>query len=143
MTRRTGSAALCAATLLVAACSGSASPPPHAATADVTEFKISLDAARLAAGEDSFSVRNDGTITHEFVVVRTDLAADALPKAADGGVDEEGTGVTSVDEVEDIAAGSTGSLTVTLPAGKYVVFCNLPGHYAGGMRAAFEVAGGS
>jgi len=140
MSRRTGLAALCAATIAVAACGSAAPAPlPHKATATLTEFKISLDAAKFAAGEDTFSIRNDGKITHEFVVVRTELAPSALPIGSDGGVDEEATDVTAVDEVEDIAAGATGSLTVSLPAGKYVVFCNLPGHYKGGMHAAIEV----
>ena len=35
--------------------------------------------------------------------------------------------------------GKTGRLTVTLPAGKYVLLCNLPGHFAGGMYADFTV----
>ena len=145
MTRRTGLATLCAATVLaLAACGGAANgaAASHTATATVSEFKIALDTATLAVGQDTIAIRNGGTITHEFVVARTDLAADALPVGADGGVDEEATEVTHVDEVEDIAAGSTGSLTVSLPAGHYVVFCNLPGHYKGGMRAAIDVTGG-
>ncbi len=142
MSGRRGLAALCAASIAVAAC-GSAAPLPHEATVTVAEFKIALDTAKLAAGEETLSIRNEGAITHEFVVVRTDLAADALPVGSDGGVDEESTETTHVDEVEDIAAGATGSLTVSLPAGKYVVFCNLPGHYTGGMHAAIEVAAGT
>ena len=144
MSHRRGLAALCAATIALAACGGGATAPsPHTATATVGEFRIALDTARLAAGQETLSIRNDGKITHEFVVVRTDLAPDALPTGADGGVDEEATDVTHVDEVEDIAAGSTGSLSVSLPAGTYVVFCNLPGHYKGGMHAAIEVTAGA
>ena len=144
MSHRRGFATLCAATLALAACGGGAvAPSPHSATATVGEFKIALDTAKLAAGEETLSIKNAGTITHEFVVVRTDLAAEALPIGADGGVDEEATDVAHIDEVEDILAGSTGSLTVSLPAGKYVVFCNLPGHYKGGMHAAIEVTAGA
>lgn len=29
---------------------------------------------------------------------------------------------------------------MSLPAGHYVLLCNLPGHYAGGMRADLTVA---
>ena len=58
---------------------GGAAPLPHKATATVAEFKIALDTAKLAAGEETLSIRNNGKITHEFVVVRTDLAAGALP----------------------------------------------------------------
>jgi len=34
-------------------------------------------------------------------------------------------------------------LTVDLKAGRYVVICDLPGHYAMGMRAPLTVAGGA
>ena len=144
MSHRMGLAALCAATLALAACGGGASPPtPHAANATVSEFKITLDTAKLAAGSDSFSIKNAGAIAHEFVIVRTDLAADALPAGADGGVDEKETGTTHITETEGITPGGTGSLTVSLPVGQYVVFCNLPGHYKGGMHAAFAVTAGA
>ena len=99
--------------------------------------------AKLAAGSDSFSIKNAGAITHEFVIVRTDLAADALPVDADGGVDEKETGTTHITETEGITAGGTGSLTVSLPVGQYVVFCNLPGLYKGGMHAGFQVTSGA
>jgi uncharacterized cupredoxin-like copper-binding protein len=144
MSHRMGLAALCAATLALAACGGGASAPtPHTATATVPEFKITLDSAKLAPGSDSFSIKNAGAITHEFVIVRTDLAADALPIGADGGVDEKEAATTHVDETEGITAGGTGSLTVSLPVGQYVVFCNLPGHYKGGMHAGFAVTSGA
>ncbi len=58
---------------------------------------------------------------------------------SDGDVDEEGEGVTHIDEVEDIAGGSSESLTVKLDAGKYVLICNLPSHYEQGMHTGFTV----
>ena len=45
----------------------------------------------------------------------------------------------SVGETDDMAAGTTKDLTVNLPAGHYVLLCNLPGHYMGGMRVGFTV----
>ncbi len=83
-----------------------------------------------------FTIDNQGPSTHEFVVVQSDEAADALP-TADGDVDEDG--VEAVDEVEDIESDATPSLTVDLDPGHYVVFCNLPGHYKQGMSAEFTV----
>ncbi len=58
------------------------------------------------------------------MIFRTDLAADAMPLNDEGDVDEAGEGVEAIDEVEDIAAGSDASLTVTLDAGSYVFLCN-------------------
>ena len=45
----------------------------------------------------------------------------------------------SVSEVEDIAGGKSKKLTANLKAGHYVLICNLPGHYKGGMRSDFTV----
>jgi uncharacterized cupredoxin-like copper-binding protein len=122
------------------ACSGASAA--KSGTASLSEFKILLDQAKFQAGQVSIKVSNQGAIVHEFVIVKTDLAADKLPTAADGGVDEESSAITRITEAEDINTGTNSSLEASLQAGRYVVFCNLPGHYAGGMRAGFEVVPG-
>jgi uncharacterized cupredoxin-like copper-binding protein len=104
------------------------------------DFSITLDESSAAAGDLTFDVTNDAEQTHEFVIFKTDLAEDALPTDDEGNVDEEGEGVELVDEIEDIEAGSTQSLTVTLDAGNYVFICNLPGHYAQGMHTSFTAS---
>ena len=131
------------ATLAVTGCSASAAPPPAAVNATLTEFKVDTNSDKAASGSVTFTIKNDGTVVHEFVVLKTDLASDKLPTTADGKVDEESSELSGVDEVEDIAPGTTETLTVDLPAGHYVVVCNLPGHYAGGMRSSLEVVGAS
>jgi uncharacterized cupredoxin-like copper-binding protein len=141
---RTRSLVIAAAVVLtVAGCStSSAAQTPKALTATLSEFKIDADSTKLAAGDLTFTVANKGTVTHEFVIMKTDLKADALPKTADGKVDEEGEGISPVDEVENIAAGTSGSLKVNLEPGNYVFLCNLPGHYLGGMHGSFTVVAG-
>ena len=110
--------------------------------ASESEFKIALSSATASTGEVTFHVKNAGTQVHEFVVVRTELAADKLPLASDAPeVDEEATGLTVVDEVEDLAAGASTDLTVTLEAGHYAVICNVPGHYTLGMHTDFTAGG--
>ncbi len=137
-------AVLVAVTALIAACSSSGSSPstgaagPTDVSAGLSEFNIDLAANTGSAGSVTFDLKNNGTTTHEFVVFKTDLPPDQLPLSADGTeVDEEGAGITAVDEVEDIEAGATANLTVDLPAGHYVVICNLPAHYTSGMHAEF------
>jgi uncharacterized cupredoxin-like copper-binding protein len=103
------------------------------------DYSITLDEDTAPAGDVTFDIQNDAAQVHEFVVFKTDLAPDALPKDDTGAVDEEGEGVTHIDEVEDIEGGSSESLTVKLDAGKYVLICNLPGHYQQGMHAGFTV----
>jgi uncharacterized cupredoxin-like copper-binding protein len=138
--------------LMGASCSSDSSTPPaggttttgaaggSVVTAGEKEFEISLDPTEVAAGDVTFEITNNGTTVHEFVVVATDLAPDALPTADDGTVDEEGAGIEPVDEVEDIAVGATENLDVPLEAGNYVAFCNLPAHYSQGMHTGFTVA---
>jgi uncharacterized cupredoxin-like copper-binding protein len=149
--------ALVAGALLLVGCSSGASPSAAApasqpaassggggggtsVTAKLTEFKIELGAASAPGGPVTFELTNSGTVVHEFVVFKTDLAVDKLPLAADGAtVDEAGAGasLTLVDEVEDIEVGATASLAVDLPAGHYVAICNVPAHYTSGMRTEF------
>ena len=110
-------------------------------TIQVTEkdFAVAVDPSSAPSGDLTFSVHNDGPSVHEFVIFQTDLAPDELPTADDGTVDEAGEGVEHVDEIEDIAPGTDGTLSVSLDPGSYVFICNLPGHYAGGMHTAFTV----
>ena len=112
------------------------------------EFSVVLGSGSASAGEVTFNVTNEGpNDPHEFVVFRTDLAPDALPTSEDGSVDEEGEGVTLIDEIEDIAVGDSPTLTVSLDAGSYVFICNiveeeegaLESHYQEGMRVGFTV----
>lgn len=140
---------LAAAAILLVGCStsgpASGSPAPEGATvvtAVLKEFSITLGDGTAPTGPVDIAITNSGGQEHEFVVFQTDLAADQLPLSADGlEIDEEGAGLTAVDEIEDIRAGATPHLTVDLKPGKYVFVCNLPAHYTAGMHAAFEVIG--
>jgi uncharacterized cupredoxin-like copper-binding protein len=109
-------------------------------TIDVTlaDFKMELGESSTPAGTVTFKVKNEGPSVHEFVVFNTDLAEDALPRNDDGDVAESDE-FAPVDELEDIAKGSTPTLQVDLPAGSYVLICNVAGHYRQGMHAGFTV----
>jgi uncharacterized cupredoxin-like copper-binding protein len=92
----------------------------------------------VRSGRIVFRVHNDAPVTHEFVLVRTDIPATRLPLAIDGlSVDEDG--LESIGELPEVAAGEVTTLSMHLAPGHYVVFCNLEGHYLGGMRAGIEV----
>ena len=43
-------------------------------------------------------------------------------------------------ELGDLEPGKSGTLPLTLQPGHYVLFCNQPGHFAGGMYAELTVA---
>jgi uncharacterized cupredoxin-like copper-binding protein len=117
-------------------------------TVEVTlqEFAVIPAAASAPAGSITFEATNDGPEDdHELVVIRTDLAPDALPTVDNGSVDEEGEGVEAIDEIAEFPPGETQSLTVDLAAGNYVLICNVyteseqESHYQEGMRVAFTV----
>jgi uncharacterized cupredoxin-like copper-binding protein len=112
----------------------------------VQEFAVIPATTSAAAGDVTFTVTNKGPEdTHEFVVISTDLAPPDLPTEANGSVKEKGEGVEPVDEIEDIAVGSTETLTTDLEAGSYVLVCNIydeeeqESHYQQGMYTAFTV----
>jgi uncharacterized cupredoxin-like copper-binding protein len=100
-------------------------------------FTPSMNSA--PAGQVTFLVVNQGKLPHEVVVLRTDMDAKALPVTSSNKVDESAAG-DHVGEVE-VEAGSTGAGTFRLTPGKYVLICNIEGHYQAGMTAAFAVTG--
>lgn len=118
----------------------SATPEPGEDVVNVTvkEFAVAPAPASIKAGQINFSVTNNGTVTHEFVVVKSDLDPKALPIDAAGTAADENK-VDHIGEIEDIAPGATAKGEFTLDAGKYLLICNLPGHYQAGMVAAFTV----
>jgi uncharacterized cupredoxin-like copper-binding protein len=104
------------------------------------DFKVERDAGAVPAGTVRFRIRNQGPTTHELIVVRTDRAPDDLPLQRDGlTVDEEGPGVNLLDEAEGLDIDDRQTMVLDLAAGKYVLYCNLEGHYLGGMYAALTV----
>jgi uncharacterized cupredoxin-like copper-binding protein len=128
-----------------AACASSSSSTSSSAggsdaggvSATEKDFEIDLGSSTGSAGSVTFNISNEGPSTHEFVIVQTDDAPDALP-TKDGAVDEDK--LTVVDEQEDIAPSTTATLTTDLEAGSYVIICNIPGHYELGMHAGFTVS---
>lgn len=99
-----------------------------------TEFALVPTPTSKSAGKVTFAVANKGGLVHEMVVVPAPNGAAGL-KQPDGTASETG----AKGEVADLAPGKTARLTVSLPAGKYVLLCNLPGHFASGMYADFTV----
>jgi hypothetical protein len=106
----------------------------------LTEWDVQVDRDSIGAGEVVFSMTNEGSIVHEFVVVKTEIADGKIPLDGDR-FDEGADGVEPVGEIEDIVVGSTSELSVILTSGTYQLVCNLPGHYQAGMHTSFTVTG--
>ena len=98
------------------------------------EFKVIPTVKSVQAGKVTFVVRNTGRVTHEMVVVKTAKAPGSL-----AGTGKEASEKGSVGEVADLKAGKSAKLTLALKPGKYVLLCNLPGHYKAGQYVGFTV----
>jgi uncharacterized cupredoxin-like copper-binding protein len=95
------------------------------------------------SGSVTFTVTNDGTVPHEFVVLKTKTPAADIPVASFEGESErinEDTAGTNVGETGDMEPGWTKAITIDLAPGHYVFFCNLPAHYQEGMHVDVTVA---
>ncbi|MBI3744022.1 MAG: hypothetical protein HY261_07045 [Chloroflexi bacterium] len=113
--------------------------PPGTVAVQLSEFKLTADKLTVTAGGVTFNATNGGAIPHELVVIKTDLAPDALPSVG-GSVDVAKAG-TKVGEIPDAQLGAkkSASVTLNLAPGKYALICNVPGHYDAGMRTALQV----
>lgn len=107
-------------------------------TGNLNEWTVKTDATTAKAGEVVFTVTNDGTIGHEFLVVKTDIASGEIPLDGDHFA-EPTDGIEVIDEIGEFAKGTTETLTLNLDPGTYQLVCNLPGHYSAGMHMAFTV----
>src|SRR5262249_53239785 len=139
------------AAMVLSACSGSTSTTSAASptsaegavTVQLKEFSMTPSTTSIPSGQVTFDAENVGGATHEMGIIRTDDAADARPTEKDGSANEDAKGLTGIDEVEHIAPGASGSLTVDLAPGTYVMICNIldsgNAHYSLGMHAGFTV----
>lgn len=94
------------------------------------EMKIIPTRTSVPSGPVTFVARNSGTVEHELVVIRADRRLTVRNFKA---VEPEEAFVLG--EVEDVAPGTTKRLTLTLKPGKYLLICNIVGHYQLGMSA--------
>ncbi len=98
------------------------------------EFEVIPTVKSVKAGKVTFIVRNTGKVMHEMVVVKTTKAPGSL-----AGTGKEASEKGAVGEVADLRAGKSAKLTLALKPGKYVLLCNLPGHYKAGQYVGFTV----
>jgi len=110
------------AALLISACGGS-SVPPSAKTLSVTatEFAFAPNVFEAKVGEDlTFSIENNGTLDHNFVVF-----------------DPSGKEATRT----TVARGTSGSVTFKVStAGDWAIVCDVAGHKQAGMTATLKAS---
>ena len=114
-----------------AAATDSITGPPagaSSATVDVTlsEWSITTSVTSAKAGAITFNIQNTGPAkSHEFIILKTDIAPDALPTAKDKSLNESGKGITSPGEGGILAVGKKQTISITMTPGKYVFVDNI------------------
>ena len=100
---------------------------------------IKLSQPGAPAGIVSFQVTNTSKDTiHEMIVMYMADPTKPLPYiSGDSKVDEDKAGDKG--EVSELDPGKSGTLTVALKPGQYLVICNVAGHFDAGMWTKFEV----
>jgi uncharacterized cupredoxin-like copper-binding protein len=100
---------------------------------------ISINPKSVLHGKVKFNVTNTSrTLVHEMLVAPiADENVVLSFKAAENRVDEEAA--KDLGEVSELDPGKSGSLIVDMKPGKYILYCNIPGHFMAGMWTVLEV----
>jgi hypothetical protein len=139
---------LCAGTVLLLAFIGCSSDKEGGKLGvDLDEWSITIDKTSVPEGPIEFTIKNNGSLEHEVVIVRTDLEPDALPTKDDGSVDLDAPDVHEERSIEEIGDGDETGRTFSLDPGNYVLIDNKveevdgeeTAYYGEGMYAGFTV----
>jgi hypothetical protein len=138
---RAGFAALALA-LFSGGCSSSSQDGAAPAGGQALQVKVKDFAIKapkqLAPGTIVLHVRNAGPDTHELLLVRAD--GHKLPLRPDNlTIDEDAVKARTVGTLEDDHPGTQRTWKLHLTPGRYVLFCNMSGHYLGGMHTLLVV----
>jgi uncharacterized cupredoxin-like copper-binding protein len=126
------------AMLVLGACAqAGAQGGPATVTVSMSEWSVKMSQTSLPAGQVTFALKNEGKLTHELAILKTDLPHDKIPARLDDAAKVQEIGI--IGEIEDVEAGLTKSDVFDLAPGNYVLICNEVSHYAAGMHLAFVV----
>jgi len=129
---------LVSAVAVLVGCGGGAKVP-RGTVVNVSERDFTISpVASVSSGDVLLRVHNEGPAQHELIVVRERRGG--LPLRSDGvSVNEE---ALQRDELGSLPPGEPGgvrSLALHLTPGRYVLFCNMEGHYMGGMYTVLAI----
>ena len=110
--------------------SGGSTAAARTVSVELGDMYVKPSMSSISAGEVTFTARNMGKVEHELMVEPAPIKFDAPGKPTE----DAATGM-----IEDMAPGAQGKMTMHLKPGRYVLFCNVPGHYAAGQRTTFTV----
>jgi hypothetical protein len=124
------------ATVALASCGDD---PDRTSFVDValTEWEVTPEVTSVPAGLVRFTATNAGTLSHELVIIKTDLPPNQLPTIEDGSVDEGKAEV--IGRVRAVAPGAFERATLTLGPGSYALICNIVDAQGGESRSYYEL----
>jgi uncharacterized cupredoxin-like copper-binding protein len=126
------------AALVLPACGGAGSSGEAHLGIVERDFRIQAERTAVRPGRVELEIENHGPVDHELIVVRED--GRPLPLRASGlSVDEEGLQRRIAGTIEARGPGVHTDLAVDLAPGRYVLICNMAGHYQSGMHAELVV----
>jgi uncharacterized cupredoxin-like copper-binding protein len=107
---------------------------PHAPAGTLAvalgDMWIKAPVAGAKAGRVTFTVNNEGQMTHWFGIMRTPVVLKAGALIA-----------KPVASSPQLNPGQSATVTATLAPGSYQLVCLMPGHYSAGQHLAFTVRG--
>jgi len=136
-------AAWIAAVLVLAGCGGGGAGRggPAGTVVGVTErdFHIATTLAAVRSGQVTLRIHEQGPDEHELIVAPE--RNHGLPMRSDGfTVNEEAIQNSEPGSINPQEPGVTRYLTMNLAPGRYVLFCNMEGHYMAGMHVELRVS---
>ena len=125
--------AVIASSLVCAASGNAVASPTSTLRADVAEWSIVPSTGSVRAGYVRLVVHNYGATIHQVTVARTGSFGARLPLSGARAV------ARSLGRSLVVQPGGSATLVVSLKAGSYVLFDNLPWSYWKGTSVAFSV----
>jgi uncharacterized cupredoxin-like copper-binding protein len=102
---------------------------------------VTATPASIPAGVVTFEATNSSKdMVHEMIVARLGDPTKPLPYLKDEQRVDEEKG-EHLGEVSELAPWAGGALRITLKPGRYLLYCNVAGHYAMGMWTEITVTG--
>jgi uncharacterized cupredoxin-like copper-binding protein len=102
-------------------------------------MSIDINPKSVLHGKVKFNVTNASSkVIHEMILAPVADVNKTLPYIdKENKVDEEAS--VHLGEVSELDPGKSGSLIVEVKPGKYILYCNLAGHYMAGMWTIIDV----
>src|SRR5919198_303433 len=102
----------------------------HVINVRLGEMYVRPSVTSVPAGKVTLKATNMGMLTHELMIERMPMKFQAPGKP----IESAAQGM-----IADMGTGQSGHMTLKLTPGKYMLFCNAPGHYAAGQHTLLTV----